>query len=90
MWAQMPPGGSTPMHSGLKFGEPVMRSNGTTPERTDPLVVVHVVDEEIEGPQALHQPFAHPGPLRCGQNPGDDVEGPGAVEDGIAVDRSGR
>ncbi len=35
MWAQMPPGGSTPTHSRRKLGEPVTSSDGTTPELTD-------------------------------------------------------
>ena len=85
MCAQIPPGGSTPMHSGRKFGEPVMRSNGHDPGLDGPLVVVHVVDEEVEGPQSLDQSLADPGPLRRGQDPGDHVEGPGAVEHGVAV-----
>ena len=34
MWAQMPPGGSTPTHSRRKLGEPVTSSAGTTPALT--------------------------------------------------------
>ncbi len=73
------------MHSGRKLGEPVMRSNGHEPGLDGALVVVDVVDEEVERPESLDEALSDPGPLRRGEHPGDDVEGPGAVEHGIAV-----
>ena len=87
MWAQTPPGGSTPTHSRRKFGEPVTSSEGTTPELTGALVVVDVVDEQIEGAEPLDQARLDLVPLVGRHHPGDDVEGPGPVGRAAGVPR---
>ena len=80
MWAQMPPGGSTPTHSRRKLGDPVTRSAGTIPSLTDALVVVAVVDEQVEGGQPLDQAGFDDLPLVAGDDPRDDVERPRSVD----------
>ena len=45
-----------------------------------PLVVVDVVDEPIEGDEALLESLGDARPLAGLDDPGDDVEGPGAVD----------
>ena len=90
MWAQMPPGGSTPTHSRRKLGEPETSSAGTTPGADRPLVVVDVVDEQVEGVQPLHQARLDHLPLGRRDHPRDDVEGPRPVDAGaVVVDREG-
>ncbi len=53
---------------------------GDHPGAHRPLVVVDVVDEQVEGVQPLDQSRLDRVPLIGGHHPGDDVEGPGAVD----------
>ena len=90
MWAQMPPGGSTPTHSRRKLGEPVTRSAGHHALAHRPLVVVAVVDEQVEGGQALDEAGLDDLPLVAGDDPRDDVERPRPVDaDPLVVDGEG-
>ena len=90
MWAQTPPGGSTPTHSRRKFGDPATSSDGDHPGAHRALVVVDVVDEQVEGVEPLDQPGLDGLPLVGRHDPGDDVEGPGPVDSGRAfVDGEG-
>ncbi len=55
-----------------------------------PLLVVDVVDEQVECVEALDEAGLDGLPLLTGDDPGDDVEGPGAVEaDRAVVDGEG-
>ena len=44
------------------------------------LAVVHIVDKQVERAAALFETAAHPGPLPPGNNPRDQIEGPGAID----------
>ncbi len=50
------------------------------PGGDDPLLVVDVVDEHVEGTQPLNQPLLDPAPLLTGDEPRDDVERPCPVD----------
>ena len=61
-------------------GEENTSSAGHDPFGDGALVVVEVVEEVVQGCEALAQAGLDAGPLRAGEHPGDDVEGPGAVD----------
>ena len=56
MWAHTPNFGWTPRHSGRKLAESLEQLGREHAVGDDPLVVVEVVDEQVERPQALDQP----------------------------------
>jgi hypothetical protein len=54
------------------------------------LGVVHIVDEEVQGPEPLHQALSEPGPFSRIDDAGDDIERPGAVDRRVTFGRSER
>ncbi len=66
---------------------PVVRRSGEQLDREhtvgdDPLIVVDVVDETVEGDQPLDEATFDDGPLVAGDDAWDEVERPGTVEVG--------
>jgi hypothetical protein len=56
----------------------------------DLLLVVDIVDKHVQGTAALLETAAHLGPLPRGDDPGNKIEGPGAVDIArLAVDGEG-
>ena len=73
-----------------KLREVATISSGTMPSLIDLALVIQVVDEEIQRRQPLHQAGGDAVPFLRGDDPRNDVEGPGAVDVlAFAVDREG-
>ena len=80
MWAQAPKGGWMPTQAGRKLCDPFQHLARKDAVADDPLGVVEVVDEDIQGAQALLQAGLDLLPFASGKDARDDVKGPGAVD----------
>ena len=90
MWAQMPPGGSTPTALRVEGGSSEDEVGGHHTGGQRALVVVHVVEKQVERRQALDEARLDPLPFGDRHDPRDDVEWPGPLDPArVLVDRVG-